>query len=202
MAYNDFTLEKVRDQFQVELVESAFCAGIPPAPPSDLLQEILREWLPLAQRARSEKAKSELLVSPVLTEIRKQTNGAIELFSGQEFTVDKEQGLNGFCDFLISRSTAKFTIEAPVVVLVEAKKGDLSTGWGQCIAEMLAAQRFNLNHQQSIPVVYGAVTSGTLWQFLKLTAQVATIDVNEYPLMPVDRILGILRWMVEIPIPS
>jgi hypothetical protein len=197
MAYNNFTLEKVRDQFQIELVESAFCADLPLAAPSKLLQEILREWLPLAQRARSEKAKSELLVSPVLTEVRKQLNGSIEIFSGPDFTVDRKQGLNGFCDFLISRSTAQFTIEAPIVVLVEAKKGDLGLGWGQCIAEMVAAQRFNLAHQQAIPAVYGAVTSGTLWQFLQLREQVATIDVTEYPLLPVDRILGILTWMVK-----
>ncbi len=197
MAYNNFTLEKVRDQFQIELVESAFCADLPLAVPSKFLEEILREWLPLAQRARSEKAKSELLVSPVLTEVRKQLNGSIELFSGTDFTVDRKQGLNGFCDFLISRSTAQFTIEAPVVVLVEAKKGDLGLGWGQCIAEMVAAQRFNLAHRQTIPAVYGAVTSGTLWQFLQLREQVATIDVTEYPLLPVDRILGILTWMVK-----
>ena len=125
MAYNDFSLEKVRDQFGVELLESSFCTNVSPAAPSSLLVEILAEWLPLAQRARSEKAKSELLVSPVLTEVRKQLRGTIELFSGQEFTVDREQGLNGFCDFLISRSPAQFTIEAPVIVLVEAKKGDL-----------------------------------------------------------------------------
>jgi hypothetical protein len=197
MAYNNFTLEKVRDQFQIEMVQSAFCADLPLAVPSKLLEEILREWLPLAQRARSEKAKSELLVSPVLTEVRKQLNGSIELFSGTDFTVDQEQGLNGFCDFLISRSTAQFTIEAPVVVLVEAKRGDLGLGWGQCIAEMVAAQRFNLAHHQAIPVVYGAVTSGTLWQFLQLREQVATIDVTEYPLLPVARILGILTWMVK-----
>ena len=76
-------------------------------------------------------------------------------------------------------------------------KGDLSAGWGQCIAEMVAAQQFNATHQQAIPVIYGVVTSGTLWQFLQLTEKVATIDVTEYPLLPVDRILGILRWMIE-----
>lgn len=195
MAYNDFTLEKVREQLQIQIVQSDFCQTIPPSPPSNLLVTILEEWLPLAQRARSEKAKSELLVSPVLTEVHKQLQGQVELFSGYEFVVDRERGLNGFCDFLLSRSPAQLTIEAPVVVLVEAKKGELSSGWGQCIAEMFAAHCFNQTHGQSIQTIYGAVTTGTLWQFLKLADGVASIDLNEYPLLPVARILGILTWM-------
>jgi hypothetical protein len=56
---------------------------------------------------------------------------------------------------------------------------------------------FNEREGQSIPVVYGSVTSGKLWQFLKLEGKRVTIDINEYPVKPVDRILGILKWMVD-----
>jgi hypothetical protein len=73
----------------------------------------------------------------------------------------------------------------------------LNAGWGQCAAEMIAAQKFNQANAQEIPTIYGSVTTGTMWQFLKLTGQVLTIDVTEYPLNPIDRILGILKWMVD-----
>jgi hypothetical protein len=106
-------------------------------------------------------------------------------------------GLNGFCDFLLSKSTTAYIIEAPVIMLVEAKKGELDVGLGQCVAEMVAAQMFNQNEHKPISIVYGSVTSGKLWQFLKLEGKDVTIDVNEYQVTPVERILGILKWMVD-----
>jgi hypothetical protein len=197
MAYNNFTLPEVTDRFELSLTGSPFCENLPVAAPSELFSAILREWLPLAQQARSEKAKSELLISPVLLEVRKLVHNSIELFSGEEFSVDRDRGLTGFCDFLLSRSTTPYLIQAPVVMLVEAKRGELDLGLGQCIAEMVAAQLFNASKGRTIPVIYGSVTSGRLWQFLKLQGKDVTIDANEYQIMPVDRILGILKWMVE-----
>ena len=55
-------------------------------------------------------------------------------FSGIEFNVDAENGLTGVCDFLVSLSPARFVLEAPVIILVEAKKDDLTVGLGQCVA--------------------------------------------------------------------
>ncbi len=198
MAYNNFTLAEVTDRFELNLSSLPFCQELPVAVPSELFSAIFREWFPLAQQARSEKAKSELLISPMLLEVRKLVHNSIELFSGEEFSVDREQGLNGFCDFLLSKSTTPYIIEAPVVMLVEAKRGELDLGLGQCIAEMVAAQLFNTSKGRAIPVIYGSVTSGRLWQFLKLEGKNVTIDVNEYQVIPVERILGILKWMIEV----
>jgi hypothetical protein len=198
MAYNNFSLSDVIDRFELNIVSAPFCENLPVAIPSQFFVTLFGEWYPLAQQAKSEKAKSELLVSPILLEVRKLANNSIELFSGEEFSVDKERGLNGFCDFLFSRSTNLFVIQAPIVMLVEAKKGELDVGLGQCVAEMVAAQLFNANKGKAIPIVYGCVTSGKLWQFLKLEDRDVTIDVNEYQVNPVERILGILKWMVEV----
>ncbi len=197
MAYNNFTLETVKHQFGLNLIDSSFCEFLPHVNPQPEFLTIFRQWLPLAQRAKSEKAKSELLVSPVLTEVKRLTGEQIQLFSGEEFNVDKERGLNGFCDFLLSRSTAPYVIEAPILMLVEAKKGELDVGLGQCVAEMLAAQLFNENAGKVIVTIYGCVTSGKLWQFLKLEGKDVSIDTNEYSVTPVERILGILKWMVD-----
>lgn len=197
MAYNDFSLQDAISQFELHLTESAFCESLPPVLPKPEFLNIFEQYLPLAQKAKSEKAKSELLVSPILVELLRLVNNQIQLFSGEEFNVDKERGLNGFCDFLLSRSTISSIIQAPIVMLVEAKKGELDVGLGQCTAEMVAAQIFNANEDKNIPIIYGCVTSGKLWQFLKLENKDLTIDLNEYQVTPVERILGILRWMVS-----
>ena len=197
MAYNNFSLQDVIDQFDINLLESTFCDSLPPVTPQPEFLTIFEQSLPLAKRARSEKAKSELLVSPVLVETRRLVGDQVQLFSGEEFNVDRDQGLNGFCDFLFSRSTTSYVIQAPILMLVEAKKGELDIGLGQCIAEMFAAEIFNKTKGKVIPVVYGCVTSGKLWQFLKLEGKDVTVDINEYQVTPVERILGILKWMLS-----
>ncbi len=109
------------------------------------------------------------------------------------------------CDFLISRSPELLEIEAPVLVIVVgvacpqdiAKKADLKPGIGQCVAEIVAAQRFNEDSGQPIPAIYGSVSSGTQWRFLKLEGRTVTIDLTDYPLPPVETILGILVWMLQ-----
>ncbi len=121
----------------------------------------------------------------------------ISLFSGVDFTVDPAAGLSGVCDFLLSRSSEQLEIEAPAVVIIEAKKADLNPGIGQCIAEMIAAQKFNEFNNQPISTIYGSVTNGTAWRFLQLTEQNVMIDLTDYPLPPVDLILGILVWMIS-----
>jgi hypothetical protein len=196
MAYNNFSLQEAIDRFEINLLESTFCDSLPPATPQPEFLTIFHQSLPLAQRAKSEKAKSELLVSPILVEVRRLVGDRVQLFSGEEFNVDRDRGLNGFCDFLFSRSTTSYVIQAPILMLVEAKKGELDIGLGQCIAEMYAAEIFNQTKAKVIPVVYGCVTSGKLWQFLKLEGKDVTIDPNEYQVTPVERILGILKWMV------
>jgi hypothetical protein len=197
MAYNNFSLQDTISQFDLNLMESAFCEALPPVSPKSEFLNIFEQYLPLAQKAKSEKAKSELLVSPILVELLRLADNQIQLFSGEEFNVDRERGLNGFCDFLLSRSTISSIIQAPIVMLVEAKKGELDAGLGQCAAEIVAAQIFNANEGKPIPVIYGCVTSGKLWQFLKLENNDLTLDLTEYQVTPVERILGILKWMVS-----
>jgi hypothetical protein len=197
MPYNSFTLQVAQETFDLNLIDRSFCESLPLAEPQPEILTILNQWFPLAQRAKSEKAKSELLVSPILVEARRLAAERVQLFSGEEFNVDKDRGLNGFCDFLFSRSTNPFVINAPVLMLVEAKRGELENALGQCVAEMVAAQIYNQNKEEDIPVIYGCATSGKLWQFLKLEGKDVTIDANDYPVMPIQRILGILKWMLS-----
>lgn len=194
MAYSDFSsLAKVKKAFDLVIDEkSDIFVAVPALKPSEFLAETLRYNLPLALASNSEKARSELLIMPILLEVRKQLNGCFSLFSGVDFTVDETQGLNGYCDYILSDGQEQLFIAAPALMLVEAKNENLKGGLGQCLAEMVAAQIFNQREGNTIPTIYGAVTTGTNWLFLRLTGQTVEIDLTEYYLVQIDQILGIL----------
>ena len=197
MAYSNFTLETVREAFDIQEVDIAgLFSDSEPMAPSELLTAVLERNIPLATAIGTEKAKSEMIVANVLVELREQLNLSISLFSGIDFNVDDENGLTGVCDFLISLSPVQFMLEAPVIVLVEAKKDDLEVGLGQCVAEMIAAQHFNAEKGNEIPIIYGAITSGREWRFLKLEERKLYIDMVVYQIAQCDKILGILTSMV------
>jgi hypothetical protein len=197
MAYSNFSLAQVQQQFKLDVVQGTFLDGVSPLASSGWLNEFLDRSAPLAATLGTEKVRSELIVAPLLFELRELLDRQIGLFSGVDFNVAPELGLNGTCDFLLTRSPNELVIQAPAIILIEAKKGDLNVGWGQCAAEMVAAVKFNQAASQEVATIYGSVTTGTQWQFLKLTGQVLTIDVTEYSLNPIDRILGIFKWMVS-----
>ncbi len=199
MSYSEFTtIVKVKQAFGLTTVEGPrFLPEITPIAPSATLTDFLANSLPVAVATGSEKARSEMIITPVLLEVRKILQQNISLFSGEDFTVDYKIGLSGICDYLISRSPEMLEIEAPAVAVVEAKKADLKTGIGQCVAEMVAMQKFNEAKGKPISVIYGSVSNGTQWRFLKLEEKIVSIDLNDYALPPVDEILGMLVWMVR-----
>jgi hypothetical protein len=197
MPYSSFSINKVEKDFQLSVATGTFFAGIPVIQPSQWLIDLLQQTIPFATAVGTEKARSEFLIAPLLFELLRSLQSEISLFSGRDFTVAPELGLNGICDFMITRSQDEISIKAPAIVIIEAKKGELDVGWGQCAAEMVAAQRFNLENDSVVPNIYGSVTTGTRWQFLRLTGQQLTIDLVEYSLEPIDRMLGMLQWMVK-----
>jgi hypothetical protein len=197
MAYSNFTLPAARAAFQLEEVDIAgLFSDIEPVNPSPLLTAVLDRKVPLATAIGTEKAKSEMIVADVLVELREHFEHRISLFSGIDFSVDAESGLTGVCDFVVSLSPVQFDLEAPVIVLVEAKNDNLEVGLGQCVAEMVAAQRFNAEQGNDIPRVYGATTTGVLWRFLRLEEQKLRIDMVPYQIERCDKVLGILAGMV------
>ena len=193
MAYSDFSLAKVSKTFELKILDAVnMFSAIPELESSNFLVETLLYTVPLAISSNTEKARSEMIIAPILIELRKQLNSQISFFSGIDFTIDPEKGLNGNCDFLISRSPELLILTAPVIIIVEAKKENINGGLGQCVAEMLGARIFNEREGNDIPAIFGAVTSGTNWRFLKLKEQVIEIDLTEYYLRDVNKILGIL----------
>ncbi len=198
MAYSDFNLRKVKEELGIQILEQlGIFESLKPVAPSPLLTTILAEHVSLALAINTEKARSELIVAMLLVELRRIFDKKISFFSGIEFTVDKERGLNGFCDFIISDSPEQLMLDFPVVAIVEAKNENLIAGLGQCIAEMVAAEIQNRKEHKPIEAIYGAVTSGNAWKFIALRQSIAYIDLKEYYIDNVGKILGILTAMVK-----
>ncbi|AUT04157.1 hypothetical protein CLI64_00425 [Nostoc sp. CENA543] len=145
----------------------------------------------------TEKARSEMIITPILLEVRRKANYQISLFSGTDFNVDTEKGLNGYCDFVISRSKEQLTINAPVMIIIEAKNENIKGGLGQCMAAMLAAQIFNEREGNEIKSIYGAVTTGDIWKFMKLEGTDLFVDLNNYYIKELNKILGILYQGIQ-----
>ncbi len=80
MAYNNFSLQDTIGQFDLNLIESSFCESIPSISPKSEFLNIFEQYLPLARKAKSEKAKSELLVSPILVELLRLADNRVQLF--------------------------------------------------------------------------------------------------------------------------
>lgn len=201
MAYSDFTLQKLKKDFGLQVDEQPnLFASVEPVASSNLLNTTLQETVQLAIAINTEKARSEMIITPVLLEVRRRANGQISLFSGTEFNVDEEKGLVGYCDYILSRSKEQLTINAPVIMITEAKNENIKAGLGQCIAGMIAAQHFN-QQEELIDAIYGAVTTGEIWKFLKLTDTTVSIDLTDYYISPnLNKILGILIQGLGLPV--
>ncbi|WP_417915496.1 hypothetical protein [Candidatus Electronema sp. JM] len=201
MPYSDFDLKAVKQKLGVHLLEQqGLFAGAPNAALRPAFIEILQENVPLARAVNTEKARSELIISPVLVELRKMLKHSVSLFSGIEFNVDKEKGLNGFCDFIVSASPEQLMLNSPVIAVVEAKNENIIGGLGQCIAEMVAAKLFNEAEGENKNIgggIYGVVTTGTAWKFLQMEAWNVMIDLDEYGIEQPEKILGILLAMAN-----
>ena len=163
MSYSEFkTIAQVQEKFGLTVKESEnLFVDIQPLVISDYLQQTLKRNLSIANAINTEKARSELLIAPILLEIRQIFHEQVGFFSGTEFNVDAEVGLNGFCDFMLTASSEIYEISCPVITVVEAKNENIKGGLGQCIAEMVAAQRFNARSDKNFPV-YGVVTTGMI----------------------------------------
>ena len=115
------------------------------------------------------------------------------IYSGQRLDVDPDSGLIGECDFIITATPPLPLIQAPIVCIIEAKKNDIETGLGQCVAQMLGALRLNQRDATGIETIFGCVTTGEIWQFLKLEQNDIIIDQERYYIDNIRTILGVLQ---------
>ncbi|BAU16117.1 hypothetical protein LEP3755_66840 (plasmid) [Leptolyngbya sp. NIES-3755] len=113
------------------------------------------------------------------------------LFSGYPFEVQPAQGLVGQCDYLLSRSPRMTDSYPPISLIVEVKR-DLDCCLPHCLVEMVAAEQFN----RSDAPIYGALTTGLQWQFLKLEGNRVTIKRTVYQFEPFNPVVAMLAGML------
>ncbi|WP_293145482.1 hypothetical protein, partial [Okeania sp. SIO3I5] len=196
------TINQAQTTFDLSINMVNLFPNIELVEPSEYLKMTLKRNLKVAFDNNTEKARSELIIAPLLIEIREIFDGKISLFSGKDFNVDITSGLNGFCDYILSASEFTLEIEAPVITIVEAKNESTNVGLGQCIAEMVAAQRFNQARNRTTESIYGAVTTGRIWRFLKLFGQNVAINNEELVIknaedINISKILAILSLPIK-----
>jgi hypothetical protein len=198
MSYADFTLQKIREELNLEIANANLYFNI-----SDELSfsedfiDFLKQGVQLASAIDNEKARSEFIVAPLLLRLKSFFENEISVFSGTELNIDRNKGLNGICDFLIAKSDKQYILTHPIIALVEAKNGNIYCGLGQCMAEMYAAQLYNQKYKIENQVIYGIVTTGSEWKFLQLQDNVITIDNNDYFISDLKRLFSILIYIIR-----
>ncbi|EDN65447.1 conserved hypothetical protein [Beggiatoa sp. PS] len=127
------------------------------------------------------------MIYPVLREVCKQYVKQYTLWSHKSISVDEV--LTGTPDYMITKRSelGKNVLGLPLVLVVEAKQNDFKKGWGQCLAELVAAQKLNKNTEEA---VYGIVTDAEVWQFGKLESAIFTKNYARATIDNLDEIFG------------
>ena len=112
-SYSKFTIQDLND-LGIEVIEKPLFVSlnIPEKAPSDFLTATLERNQ--RRKLRSEKAKSEFIIAPILADLEEQNRGRFAFFSGYKFNVDAKKGLRGYCDYIFSAKPDAVVIEAPV----------------------------------------------------------------------------------------
>lgn len=195
LIYSQITFQELRQRFGITVENESF---LPPVAPV-ALPDWLRAYLAINQLspalAKSEKAVSEMLIAPVLSAVKENNLDKIALFSGEALTLPGE--LSGICDFIIAANPKAFLPEPPIMVLVEAKRQDLYSGIPQCVGEMLAARSTNERVNIDFDAVYGCVTTGNEWLFLRLNGNRAITDPTILYYPELEKVLGVFQWIIS-----
>lgn len=196
MAYSDFTLDRLIQEFDIEVqgTRSMF-ADAPEVEPGAWLIESL-------QRANntgfgSEKSRSERLVSPILLELSNRNQDTFAIISGANLDIDPSHGLNGECDFILSFTRLQDLVRAPVFCITEAKKQDVELGTAQCAAQLLGATRLNQREKKDISTLYGCSTTGVEWRFLRFEDNTFVLDETRYLISDLRKLLGVLQQIID-----
>ncbi len=192
MAYSEYTLLKLELDFGIKNQIATLFDNIPPIQPSEWLLDMLKtaQELPV----KSEKAKSELIVMPILIELRNKNDKYFTIYSGDNLNIDDK--LKGECDFILSKDTRSFEVNHPIIQVVEAKKNDIEIGIHQCAAQMVGAKKYNqLRGNTNSDVVFGCVTTGDDWVFMRLKDMIE-IDTQKYYLGNLPELLGIFQHII------
>ena len=200
MAYSDFKYPQVlRDLGLTETSDPDLFAAVSGVPPTAALGTLLDRGGRLGVGAHTEFSRSVWMVGPILGEVWDRYPGRLCLIGGAELDADAAAKLTGVCDFVLGRGPQRPVPVAPLLIVFEAKRDSIPDGLGQCIAAMVGAQRYNRREGTPVDPVYGCVTTGTAWRFIRLSGTALTTDQKEYAYGQIDKLLGIFIHMLGPP---
>lgn len=194
MAYTNFTLEDLENDFGIKNRIVSLFHNVKTEEPSQKLKEELEESAELPRR--TEKSKSEWIVAPILKELRRRNDKFFTIYSGEILNADEEKGLNGECDFILSRDIQTFNINYPIIQIVEAKRNDVDAGVPQCAAQLVGAKIFNQKRGTPLDKIYGCVTTGDDWLFLCYENEIL-IDTRRYFISDLPILLGVFQEILN-----
>lgn len=195
MAYSNFTLNDLETTFGIDIKSQLLFEALSSQEPSETLSKALQLARDLP--SRSEKFKSEAIVFPIMVEIRERNLSRITFYSGETLNADAEHGLKGECDFILAKEANSPLISTPIVQLVEVKRGDVESWLGQCAAQMLGAKIYNEKKGTPLETIYGCVTTGDDWLFLRLTGTELFVDTRKYYLGQIGELLAAFQHILD-----
>ncbi len=201
MAFSDFKkISEVQEKFRIRYSANDFFE-VEEAKPSEQFLQDFEFSMQHINVFSSEASRCEAVIFPILREVYKRYTDSIALWIKEPITYDET--LNGTPDYLIStKSELGITVVGtPLIMLVEAKKNDFEQGWGQCLSELVAAQK--INDDPSFPV-YGIVIDGTLWEFGRLVNDTFTRNRTNFTLANLPILFGavdsVFKEATEVPV--
>jgi len=194
MSFSGFkSLSETLKEFEVVYTEANFIEALP-FTVSDYFRQDLQLMMDEAVVDNSEYAICENLVYPILKDVWKQYRRNFLLWSHEFLNCDAQ--LSGFPEYILARRSplGKIVFDKPYFVLVEAKQDNFDAAWGQCLAEMVAAQRLN-----ELPnlVVYGITSNGDRWQFGKLDRLQFTLNKTFFTIQELDTLFAAVNYVFQ-----
>ncbi len=206
MAFSDFkTIAEVQERFRIRYSENDFIEGEDLNPSAHFLQEFAFTQQHFDVFA-SEASRCEAIIFPILREIYKGHVDNYALWIKKSIAYDET--LSGTPDYFVSTKSelGKTVVGPPLIMLVEAKKHDFEQGWGQCLSELVAAQKIN-DQRVDTPLagqlpftdfpVYGIVTDGIFWQFGRLLGDTFTQNGTNFSLDNLPRLFGAIDFVFK-----
>lgn len=191
MAFSDYKhIAQVQQEYHITYREQHFLVAQAKDPSPKFVDEFVFN-LENIDVYTSEGSRSEMIICPILREVYKHYYQNYALWIQKSIAYDER--LTGTPDYMIAKRSGlgKTVFEFPMIIAVEAKQNDFTKGWGQCAAELVAAQRLNADSGRP---VYGIVSDGKLWEFGRLRE---TSFIKESEGFTVDHI-GLLFGVLEM----
>jgi hypothetical protein len=194
MTFSNYkSLGETLKEFQITYTEENFIGEVAFSI-SEYFREDLKFTLEAGVANSTEFAICENIVYPILKEVWKTYASKFILWSHKYLSCDAT--LSGFPEYILARKSplGKIVFDKPYFVLVEAKQDDFDGAWGQCLAEMIAAQRLNELPELTI---FGITSNGSFWQFGQLKDTNFTRNKTFYSIQELDRLFAVVNWVFQ-----